>query len=161
MSRNKSEQVFKYVVICIVAAFFLFFVVALVQKAEAKEVTSGVQWEQPLFNEDGTALEPEELSSFEIHYTVDKPFTEMKEPVLVEYNKRTFSLELSLKPRREPYTVNMAVRAVTIYGTKSEMSDVITNTFNLNSTQRPVKPINISITISCDETCAVVNTNVE
>lgn len=121
----------------------------------------GIKWDQPLLNEDGTALTAAEIDSFELHYTVDEPFAENAKPQIIKASERSYSLNLKLPARVTPYTVQMGLKTVSIYGTKSKMSNVVSTTFTAQSTKVPAAPVNIRISFICDTTCKIVDQTVE
>ena len=122
---------------------------------------AGLKWDQPMFNEDGSVLQQAEIDSFELHYVVDGTFAENAKPKIIKASERSYTLEVTLPPKLVPYTIAMGMKTVSIYGTKSKMSNIVVTTFNVKSTKTPQAPVNIRLNISCDTTCKITEQTVE
>ena len=124
----------------------------------ADNVSTVVNWEPALQYEDGSQLKWSEIKGYELHYTVDANFVEMNQPIVIEGSGNTaYLLTLDLPPRSEPYTLNVGLKTVSIYDSKSDMSNIISKAFTVVNTQAPKPPINIKLEIRCNETCTIVS----
>lgn len=121
----------------------------------------GVKWEQPLLYDNGDAMDAGDIESFELHYTVDETFKEMSKPIVINASERSYMLELSLPAKLVPYTISMGLKTRSIYGGVSDMSNVVVTTFTVQDDRKPQAPVNIRLSITCGETCTIVDQTVE
>lgn len=158
MSKNSKsgEFILKFICFVIALVVLVIAIMGIVKNAEAA-TDMHLRWEQPLFYDDGTEMSLETIANFELHYTVDKEFEITEQPVIIKAGETgTYVLPLNLAPRPDPYTVKVALRTVSIYGVRSDISNIISESFLVNSTAKPSAPVNIKFEFKCDKTCEII-----
>ena len=66
------------------------------------------------------------------------------------------TVTLELLPRVEPYVVSFAIRTVDTDGLGSALSNIVSKTFQVDSTAAPVAPTSLEFTITCGDGCSIV-----
>lgn len=110
--------------------------------AMAAPFVSDLTWEQELAREDGTPMEPAELAGFRVYSAVDGEISADpdSEHIAIDADASTYTLVLELMPRKEPYTVRIAMRSVDSKGRESRLSDVFEERYIAESDASPVAP---------------------
>lgn len=124
----------------------------------AGNLQTNIGWQPSLKFEDGSQMKWSEIRGYEIHYTLDSDFAEMNEPIFIQPSEQiTHVLDLNIEPREAPYILRVAMKTVSIYNTKSDVSNVVQNSFKVSSSKTPLAPISITIQIECDDTCVIID----
>ena len=136
--------------------YLLVFVLALFSfGAVAAPATSTLSWTAPSTRVDGTPLEAEEIKEYRVYYTIDGTAPGTGEPIVVGGTSTSETVTLELTPRLEPYVVSFAIKTVDTDGLGSALSDVVSKTFEVESTSNPGAPTSLQFTITCGEGCII------
>jgi len=142
--------------------YLLVFVLALFSfGAVAAPATSTLSWTAPSTRVDGTPLEAEEIKEYRVYYTIDGTAPGTGEPIVVGGTSASETVTLELTPRLEPYVVSFAIKTVDTDGLGSALSDVVSKTFEVESTSNPGAPTNLQFEITCGDGCTIKKKIVE
>ena len=128
---------------------------ALLPAAHAAPATSELSWTAPSTRVDGTPLAVEEIKEYRVYYTIDGTAPGTGEPIVVSGTSASETVTLEILPRVEPYVVSFAIRTVDTDGLGSALSNVVSKTFQVDSTAAPVAPTSLEFTIVCGEGCTI------
>ena len=160
-SRQAREFVLKIVCLLSIVVLTILCIVGVSSYAHAANEMP-IEWDQPLFDTNNEPMPIENIANFELHYTVDKPFEINETPIIIEAGETgTYALKLNLKPNPEPHSVHVALRTVTIYGVKSDMSNIVSQSFLVSNTAKPAAPVNIRLELRCDSKCEIILIDIE
>jgi len=120
----------------------------LSQFAIAAESTSTLSWEAPTTRVDGTAMTVNEIKEYRAFYAIDGEPTTDSEFIVIDFAATTEVITLQLQPRAEPYTISFAILTVDTNGRQSQLSEVVSKTFNVSSTANPGVPTMLQFSIS-------------
>ena len=136
-------------------AGFMFVGMLVTLAAHAAPANSNLSWEAPTTRVDGTALTAEEIKEYRVYYTIDGTAPGTGDPIVVDGTSASETVTLELTPRVEPYVVSFAIKTVDTDGLGSALSDVVTKTFEVESTSSPRAPTNLQFEITCGEGCTI------
>jgi len=136
-------------------AAFLIVGLMVTLAAHADPSPSELSWVAPDTREDGSPLSPDEIKEYRVYYTVDGQTPGDNYPVVVSGTAQSETVTLELMPRAAPYVVGFAITTVDTDGVESVRSDVVSKTFNVDSTAKPSAPTNIQFTIICGAGCTI------
>jgi hypothetical protein len=128
---------------------------ALSTAAFGGEAPANLSWVAPDTREDGTPLTLEEIKEYLIYYTIDGQTPGDGSPIVVNGTLGSQTVTLDLLPRAAPYVVGFAISTVDMDGLKSVRSNVVSKTFNIDSTAKPSAPTDIQFTIICGAGCTI------
>jgi len=131
------------------------FLVTLAGTASAAPATADLSWTAPSTRVDGTPLAAEEIKEYRVYYTIDGTAPGTGDPIVVDGTSASETVTLELTPRVEPYVVSFAIKTVDTDGLGSALSDVVTKTFEVESTSSPRAPTNLQFEITCGEGCTI------
>lgn len=135
----------------------LFFLIAP-GLALGASATAELSWAAPTDRQDGTPLQAADIGGYTIYYAVDTDGgidTETASRIEVEPGQASKVVELQLEPRPEPYVVAFAIDVYDSNGLRSPLSDIVTKSFEVDSTSPPGMPTSITIEITCGEGCSI------
>ena len=130
------------------AMLAILIMLTLPQFAIAAEGTSTLSWVAPETRVDGTAMTVEEIKEYRAFYAIDGDPTTDSEFIVIDFAATTEVITLQLKPRAEPYTISFAILTVDTNGRQSQLSEVVSKTFNVSSTANPGVPTMLQVSIS-------------
>ena len=90
-----------------------------------------------------------------MYYTIDGTPPGDGDPIVVGGTAVSETVTLDLTPRIEPYVVSFAIKTVDTDGLGSALSDVVTKTYEVESTSSPRAPTNLQFEITCGEGCTI------
>jgi len=123
--------------------------------ATAAETSSSLSWEAPTTRVDGTPLAMEEIKEYRAYYEVDNIPTVASTVTVIDFASTSTEIALTLDPRSEPYVVSFAILTVDTDGRQSQLSDVVSKTFNVSSTANPGVPTTLQFTVTCTNGCSI------
>jgi len=123
--------------------------------AIAAETTSNLSWEAPTTRVDGTPLTMEEIQEYRAYYEVDGIPTVASPVTVIDFATTSAEITLTLNPRSEPYVVSFAILTVDTEGRQSQLSEVVSKTFNVISTANPGVPTTLKFTVTCTDGCSI------
>jgi hypothetical protein len=121
----------------------------------AAPAPAALSWEAPDTREDGTPLTVDEIKEYLIYYTIDGQTPGDGSPIVVNGTLGSEIVTLELLPRVAPYVVGFAISTVDMDGLKSERSEVVSKTFDVNSTAKPGAPTSLEFKMSCGDDCTI------
>jgi len=130
------------------AILAIFVILTLSQFAIAVEAPSTLSWEAPTTRVDGTAMTVNEIKEYRAFYVIDSEPTTDSEFIVIDFAATTEVITLQLQPRAEPYTISFAILTVDTNGRQSQLSEVVSKTFNVSSTANPGVPTMLQFSIS-------------
>ena len=130
------------------AILAIFVILTLSQFAIAVEAPSTLSWEAPTTRVDGTAMTVNEIKEYRAFYVIDSEPTTDSEFIVIDFAATTEVITLQLQPRAEPYTISFAIMTVDTNGRQSQLSEVVSKTFNVSSTANPGVPTMLQFSIS-------------
>ena len=142
-------------------AAFLLVGLMITLAVQAAPANSNLSWEAPSTRVDGTPLEAEEIKEYRVYYTIDGTAPGTGEPIVVGGTSASETVTLELTPRLEPYVVSFAIKTVDTDGLGSALSDVVSKTFEVESTSNPGAPTNLQFEITCGDGCTIKKKIVE
>ena len=123
--------------------------------AIAAEATSNLSWEAPTTRVDGTPLAMEEIQEYRVYYEVDGIPTVASSVTAIDFASISAEITLTLNPRVEPYVVSFAILTVDTEDRQSQLSEIVSKTFNVNSTANPGVPTTLQFTVTCTNGCSI------
>jgi len=142
-------------------AGFMFIGLLVTLAAHSAPAQSDLSWEAPKTRVDGTPLTVEEIAEYRVYYTTDGQTPGEGVPIVVSGTSASETVTLELLPRIEPYVVSFAIKTVDTDGLGSALSDVVTKTFEVESTSKPTAPTNLQFEITCGDGCIIKKNIVE
>ena len=121
----------------------------------AAEATSNLTWEAPTTRVDGTLLTMQEIAEYRAYYEVDGIPTVASSVTVIDFASTSSEITLTLDPRPEPYVVSFAILTVDTNGRQSQLSEVVSKTFNVSSTANPGVPTTLEFTVTCADGCNI------
>lgn len=149
--RMKRLKQFWWSSLLLLGGLLLMSAVSIQARAQTPTAQVDLSWEAPTEREDGTPIQPEDIASYRIYYTVDGPVAE--EPgadhIVVDGSSTDQVVTIPLTPRATPYELNFGARAVDTEGRISAMSNIVTQQFLIQSDRPPAPPTQLRIDVTC------------
>jgi hypothetical protein len=132
------KKAFLSILFCLVAA-----------SAIAVPVICTLSWDAPMVLADGSPLDPTRLAGYRVYIAIDADLDPDGEFTAVQNNQGPQEISIDLDPRIQPYELKFGVIAVLNDGKVSQMSEIGSQSFRLQSSANPGPPTNLKIILEC------------
>jgi len=129
---------------------------ATINAAMAADYGVTGSWDPVVTRTDGTSLNAEDIQEYRFYYSIDDALSHGQPGFLPVTDGETVSITIQLAPRDEPYVIDFAVTAFTVYGAESLFSNIVRKTVQVDSSADPSAPANFQINITCTDGCSAI-----
>jgi len=136
--------------------YFLIFLALMVSSSVFGVVSINATWTQPVQYEDGTQLKYSEILEYRVYYTFSDKIDQKNDAFVKVTGQEKITMEVDIPENVKTNTLRFAVSAVSIHDTESDLSNVMVETFEVESIKpKPKQPTIVTFSVQCDGTCTV------